>query len=148
MEEILGVDYKKKSKINTETLRTNFHRLKKEGLIIENPKKKVFAITEKGEKIMSYIEDRYSALNKPWDGKLRIVAFDIPESKKAWRKWLREELDLFQFRLLQKSIYIGKNPLPSSLYKEIEQNNLNKYIFVLTVGEIDKEKEVMNLFKD
>ena len=70
---------------------------------------------------MSYIENRYLVLNKPWDGKLRIVIFDIPEHKKGWRDWIRQELILLQFQQLQKSVHIGKYPLPESFYKEHAQ---------------------------
>ncbi len=148
MKEIFGVGYKKYPEFKKETIRTNFYRLENQGLIIRDPKQKFYILTNKGEELVSYIKNRYSILKKPWDGKWRIVIFDIPEEKKRWREWIREELVLLQFQQLQKSVYIGKYPLSESFYEEIIKAGLNKYIFVLTVGEIDREEEILKLFKN
>ena len=48
-------------------------------------------------------------IKKPekWDGKWRIVVFDIPEKKKAAREALRKKLKDLGFVELQKSIFIN-----------------------------------------
>lgn len=146
MKDLFGVDYRGR-KIKRETIKVNLHRLKKQGLIAQEPKEKYYFLTDKGEEFVSYIKNRFLILKQPWDGKLRVVIFDIPEKKKEWRKWLREELDLMQFHQLQKSVYIGKHPLPDSFYKAVAKNGLYNYVFVLTAGEIDKKEEILEMFK-
>ena len=143
--DIFGVESGKYD-FTDQTIRTNLRRLEKQGLVARDPKRKICFLTEEGENFIGYIEDRYLLLKQPWDGKLRIVIFDIPENKRYWRKWLRRELILLQYVQAQKSVYVGKIPLPKSLYEEIAKSGLQKNIFVLTAGEIDRKEEILNIF--
>ncbi len=139
--------YNKKQVVKRETIRVNLHRLKKQGLIAKDPKKAIYCLTDEGKEFVIYIKDRYAVLKQPWDGKLRIVIFDIPEERKGRRVWLRQELVLLQYCQLQKSVYIGKSPLPKSLYQEIARQGLNGYVFILTAGEIDKKEKILKILK-
>jgi len=125
----------------------NLSRLKQRGLIARDADKKTYQLTEKGERIANYIESRRSILSQPWDGKFRILVFDIPEKYKGWREWLRHELILMQFQQLQKSVYIGKFPLPADFYKTLFDVDLSQYLFVLTVGDIDREEQILKMFE-
>lgn len=138
-----GVGRYRRDNINKSTLQTNLYRLQKQGLIVKNPKMKVFVLTEEGKKIMLEVENRLAIFQKPWDGKLRLVFFDIPEKKKLWRNWLRGELVSLRFQKIQESVYAGKYPLPKSFYEEINQQGINEYIFVITAGEIDKQESIL-----
>lgn len=141
---IFGYDSKKRFRKNT--IQVNISRLKKEGLIAENKNKK-FYLTNKGEEMILYIKDRYSILEKPWDKKIRIVIFDIPERKKHLREWLRAELGLLMFRPLQKSVYIGKYPLPNDLYQDLIKNELFNNVHIFTVDKADKQEELIKLLE-
>ncbi len=145
--DIFGVNPKKKEFTKGE-ISINLSRLEKQGLIRKEPKRKMYILTEKGKELVSYIEDRYSILDKSWDGKLRILIFDIPEKKKYCREWLREELFLLNFKELQKSVYVGKYPLPKSFYQEIIQFRLNDFVFVFTIDKVDKKEKLMELLKE
>jgi DNA-binding PadR family transcriptional regulator len=135
---MFGIGKYRKNSINKNTLQTNFYRLQKQGLIIKIPKQKIFALTEDGKKILLEVEDRLAIFQKPWDKKLRLVFFDIPERKRSWRNWLRSELSALRFQKIQESVYVGKSPLPKSFYEEINQQGMNKYIFVITAGTFNK----------
>ncbi|MEK7219371.1 MAG: CRISPR-associated endonuclease Cas2 [Patescibacteria group bacterium] len=41
-----------------------------------------------------------------------LVMFDIPETKKAEREWLRWHLKKFNYSMIQKSVWVGPSPLP------------------------------------
>jgi len=41
-----------------------------------------------------------------------MVLFDIPERKRKIRNWLRLQLKLWDFEMLQQSVWLGKGPLP------------------------------------
>lgn len=138
---------KRKVEVNKSTLQTNLYRLQKQGLIVKNPKMKVFVLTEEGKKIMLEVENRLAIFQKPWDGKLRLVFFDIPEKKKLWRNWLRGELIALRFQKIQESVYAGKYPLPKSFYEEINQQGINEYIFIITAGEIDKQESILRVLE-
>lgn len=146
IKQMFGVD-SRVPKLKKETVKTNLYRLKKQGLITKDPKRKIYYLTDKGKEFVSYIEDRYLILKKPWDGKVRIVIFDIPEEKKGWREWIRQELLLLRFHQLQKSVYIGKHPLSESFYKEIAKAGLLRYVFVFTAGEIDQRERILEILE-
>ena len=137
-----------KKKIDRKEILTNLSRLEKQGLIVREPKKKFYVLTGKGQELVCYIKDRYAVLNKPWDGNFRVVIFDIPEKKNYHRRWIRDELLLLNFKELQKSVYIGKHPLPKSFYKDMIQFGLNDYIFVFTVNEIDKKEYIIKILEE
>lgn len=141
-----GVGKYRKKDINKKTLQTNLYRLQKQGLITKDPKQKVFVLTPEGKRILMEIDNRMLIFEKPWDGKLRLVFFDIPEAKKRWREWLRKELNLMEFRKVQESVYVGKYPLPQSFYKEISHQELDEYVFIITAGEIDKQEKILKVF--
>lgn len=53
-----------------------------------------------------------------------IVMFDIPETKKAEREWLRWHLKKFNYSMIQKSVWVGPSPLPKEFLEYIEKINI------------------------
>ncbi|MDD4990202.1 MAG: hypothetical protein PHW31_02725 [Candidatus Pacebacteria bacterium] len=137
----------KPPKFKKATVRSNLQRLQKDGLIQKDPTDKFYCLTEKGKEFVSYIENRFLILKNPWDKKLRVIIFDIPEQKRHWRYYLRKELELMQYKQLQKSVYVGKYPLPQSLIKEIEENDLGKDIHIFTVDKADRQEEILKILE-
>lgn len=136
-----------KPKFKKETIKININRLKRQGLIQEDKQNHKYFLTKEGEEILNYVYNRSSILRKKWDGKIRIVIFDVPEKKRRYREWLRQELLLLDFKPLQKSVYIGKLPLPEDFYRDILDMGLEKDIFIFTVDEIDKPEETMHFLE-
>jgi DNA-binding transcriptional regulator PaaX len=75
-----------------------------------------------------------------WDGKWRIVMFDIPEKTRENRNWLRWQLISLDYKPIQKSVFIGKQPIKEDFYEEILMRKLNQCVRLMTVGEIDNEE--------
>jgi len=65
-------------------------------------------ITNKGEAVIQRAEAKNYRLKKPkkWDGKWRILAFDIPERKKSLRDQIRLILVDIGFIMLQHSVWV------------------------------------------
>ena len=137
----------KKKKPTKREIQTAISRLKKRGLIRISEKEKII-LTNEGKELVAYIKNRYNILSKEWDGKLRIVIFDIPEDEKRFRGWFRQELSLLLFRPLQKSVYIGKYPLPDDLYQDLIKNDFLKYIYTFTINKSNRQKEILELLGD
>jgi len=146
MRAMLGSNHKGGFKKNT--VEVNLARLKREGLIEEAKDKKFYYLTPRGEKLAAFIKDRYSILEKPWDGKIRLVVFDIPEDKRSQREWLRQELLLMQYKSLQKSVYIGKYPIPNDLYQELIKNGIFENVHIFTLEKADKKERILKFLKD
>ena len=83
------------------------HRLSRQGLIIfEKTNRGTFVrLTKKGE---LYLQTHISQPTKPkfWDGKWRILIFDIREQRRATRDQLRRSLIGYGFKYLQKSVWV------------------------------------------
>lgn len=122
---------KKKMKFKEMTIRQSVWRLKKMGFVRQD--NNGYKLTEKGFKLAQYILQKKKVISRKWDGKFRLVIFDIPEEKKEIRVWLREELYLLSYQGLQKSVFVGKNPLPEDLIKEIKKKKIGNFVnYILT----------------
>ncbi len=65
-----------------------------------------------------------------------IIIFDIPEKKKRYREWLRNELVGFGFNLVQKSVWIGPG-LPKEFIEYLNETGLLKHIRFFQATEKD-----------
>ena len=62
-----------------------------------------------------------------------ILIFDIPENLKSKRNWLRSALKNIGFRMVQKSVWSGKNRIPKLFLKDLERLALLQYIDIFWV---------------
>ncbi len=51
--------------------------------------------------------------------KYTIVAFDIPEASRLKRVWLRNQLKIFGYKMVQQSLWQGPGPLPKEFSKRL-----------------------------
>ena len=91
-------------------LRESALRLKRKGLVefkSENGKKRL-RLTPRGEKVMGSIWNETYQLQKPrrWDGKWRLVIFDIPEKQRPTRDKIRHLVSRLGFLRLQDSVWV------------------------------------------
>ena len=77
---------------------------------------------------------------KEWDGKYRIVFFDIPEKDRAARDLLRAKLKEIGFVGWQKSVWIGKEDVMVELRKFFDDANLGDYVLVVETKDLGSSK--------
>jgi DNA-binding transcriptional regulator PaaX len=125
--------YKLKNKKDKKKIYDTFYNLKKEDLIqFENRHGQLYiSLTPEGKKKAGKYQIDNLEIKKPkkWDGKWRILIFDIENKKNIKREALRgkiKELGLFQ---LQKSVWVH----PYNFYDEI---NLLRQFFGLSKNEM------------
>lgn len=92
--------------------RTAIGRLAVKGHIrfVERSGRKYVEITDAGRRALALEEARASGparAKRRWDGRYRMVVFDIPEKRKGVRERLRRLMHEFGFLQLQKSIWIS-----------------------------------------
>ncbi|MEI8174646.1 MAG: CRISPR-associated endonuclease Cas2 [bacterium] len=86
-------------------------------------------ITPKG---LNYIKQKADSLKQfdfkfPKDApKNLIVMFDISESKRAEREWLRWHLKKFNYLMIQKSVWVGPSPIPKEFLDYIKSIGLKE----------------------
>lgn len=75
---------------------------------------------------------------KPWDGKWRMVIFDIKEKYRPLREGLRRKLLSLGFGMWQKSIYIS----PFDIAQEVNQYLVSQKLFPYAICLIAKRSEI------
>lgn len=128
-----------------------FYRLKEQGYINSYYKNnQIFiSLTEKGRKKAGWTQIDNLKIKKPkkWDGRWRILLFDIAELKRLYREALRGKLINMGFVMLQKSAWI----IPYECVKEVEMLKSffglsDKEIRVLISEDIGIDKEYKKFF--
>ncbi|MEK7658592.1 MAG: hypothetical protein AAB352_01880 [Patescibacteria group bacterium] len=139
---IMFKESKYKQKNDYEKFRSAFYYLKRKGLIkIEEDGFDIKIIpTEKGIKIMKRYQILELRIKKPkkWDGKIRVVAFDIPNIQRTKRDAFRRKLKELGFYSSQKSVWLHpfdcKNEI--KILKDFLGLN-NKQIYFFTAEKIE-----------
>lgn len=109
------------------------NRLKKGGFVDQvrlDEQKVIIKLTDSGRDLIGWGKD-----DAIWDGKWRIVSFDIPEQKRVIRNLFRRNLKKWGFKYLHKSVWISKNNFYDKLTKYIKELGIEKWV---TVIEADK----------
>lgn len=105
-------------------------RMKRRGIIERkgSKKKTIWRITREGKKhFLSGVNFKLP----PEDGRSRLVMFDIPERERNKRDWLRSRLLACEYSPLQRSVWVGKRPLPQELFKELKERKLISCVHVV-----------------
>lgn len=76
--------------------------------------------------------------NEPWDGKWRLVMFDIPEKRRIARDLLRSKLKQWGFTHLQKSVWVCKKNCTKPLRNFIKQIGIKDWVMVIETTDIDR----------
>lgn len=125
-----------------------FHAFKKRNLVEfvgENSEgEMVYSLTNNGLKEAKrfLIETLELKPPKKWDGKWRIIVFDIPEKFKFRRRVLQEKLREIGFYPLQKSVLI--HPFPCEAETEFLKDffEVGKYVEVFTTADMPNGRAV------
>ena len=126
---------------------TVIKRLIDNGYILKD--KAGYRLTVQGRKysnkLLSWYIDRNPAR---WDGKWRIVIYDVPEIRKKDRDYLRRLLIQHGFSLLQASVWISPYPVPRSFNQQLWNMKIKYHVLYLLVNEIDYDKKLRKLFPE
>jgi DNA-binding transcriptional regulator PaaX len=129
-----------------------FTRLKREGLImIERNNSQIYIkLTKEGKKKAGLYQIDNLSIKKPkkWDGKWRIVIFDIAELKRSHREAFRGKLKELGFKPLQKSVWIYPFPCQEEIVLLRDFFGLDKNDIQLIVAEkIESDEKLREIFK-
>ncbi len=105
-------------------------RLKEKGLVDIN-RDLIVKLTKKGK---NYLSPQY--YEKSWDGKWRIVSFDVPEKNKVVRDLFRRKLKSWGFKYLHKSVWISERDIYSLLERYIKELKIEKWVIVMEADKL------------
>lgn len=141
--------YKKWGHFNRRRLKAALKRMEKGGVIQESEVdgELVFRITEKGRfKVFKYQLEEMSLKRSSWDGKWRLVAYDIPKSKKNQADAFRLLLKKMCFLQLQKSLWLTPYPCKDEIEFLKELYSFKDNVTVLTISQLEGEAEYREYF--
>lgn len=126
---------RKIKKYKDKTLRVTLSRLKEKGYITKSSNG--WLITNKGKDRISR-EELYGYFPSPFlkdAASNTIISFDIPERSRVLRNWLRNQIKIFGYKMLQQSLWIGPGPLPPYFLKRLVNLKIkeNVRIFKVTI---------------
>lgn len=94
----------------------------------KNAEKIVIRLTQEGK---IFLLAKRDAAEIDWDGKWRIVIFDIPESKRLVRNVLRRKLKSWGFERWQKSVWASKKNLTEPLRTLVKDLKIDDWVLVI-----------------
>ncbi len=105
-------------------------------------------LTEKGkQKALRYNLEKIEIPKQKWDGRWRIVVFDIPESRRDARDAFRALLKKMGFYELQKSVFIHPYECKNEIDFVVEFFQLNRNVRYGILDSIDNELHLRDIFR-
>ena len=124
-------------------LRRSYYELRKRKYIesISREENVSYKITDLGLNILNQFLMRKVSIKKPvhWDGKWRLILFDIPVILNKSRDSFRRHLMEIGCYKLQKSVWIYPFPCADSVYEITRLLNITKYVDVYTIVDYDNQ---------
>lgn len=107
------------------------------------------SITEKGEERLSARIKFVNFLREKWDGKFRMILFDIPESDRKIRDQFRNILLELGCVCWQKSVFVTTHLIENLIAKEVKKLGIEDEVCVMLIdGPLnDRERWVWDLWK-
>ncbi len=126
----------KKRMLNKQVFNNNLYRLKNKGILDFDSKKDII-INKNNLKLHTLFT---KIKEKPAGDTKVMVLFDIPERKRKTRNWLRLQLKLWDFEMLQQSVWLGKGPLPKEFTTRLNLLGIEKCVKIFKIQSIKAQK--------
>lgn len=138
-------DYKR------EDIKKGFKTLKREEFILQKEQydgSVIISLSEKGKlRALNLRFWRLANKKENWDGKWRMVAFDIPDSHRKGRDALRYRLQKAGFRELQESMFIYPHDCEKEIKDFVLLFRLEKYVTFALLDYIDRQENLIKSFR-
>ena len=119
------------------------YQLQREGFIKKTKDRRPIITVlgrEKYKKILNRLPKRY---HKPQpDAGLKVIIFDVPEKEKYKREWLRSQLQDMGFKMIQKSVWMGKKKFPEEFMEDIRDLRLLPYVEIFSIAKTGSIRSV------
>lgn len=106
-------------------------------------------LTERGKEhaLVYHIEHMGLRIPKQWDGRWRLVLFDVPEKKRVARDALRIKLKELGFKELQHSIHIVPYPCKDEVNFLVEFFDIRPWVYYVEADVLSNEARWIHTFK-
>ena len=116
--------------------------------VIKKNEKKFIKLTRKG-KVRTLLMKLDAGLPQvpAWDGKWRVMVWDIPERYRSHRDKIRKFVKKLGFYRLQLSVFITPHPLPAPAVEYLKESGLMDFIRFLRVDKLEDESALKRHFE-
>lgn len=147
---IVRIMRKEWRKIDRENLTRSLQALEKKRLLQWKKEGKYFVpvLTRVGRKLAEIYRMGEMSIHKPkvWDGRWRLVLFDVPEKEKETRDYFRRQLKRLNFFEFQKSVFVTPYDCRRKMRKISESFQGGKAIRYIEATYLDNAKELKKHF--
>jgi CRISPR-associated endonuclease Cas2 len=116
---------------------------------IEKDGKKYLRVTPAGRRAFAFEQEKFALKNqkKKWDGRWRMVVFDIPERRRAVRLRLRSVMQEIGFVRLQDSVWVYPYDCEDFVALLKAELRIGKDVLYAIVDTIEHDKNIRMHFK-
>jgi DNA-binding transcriptional regulator PaaX len=128
-------------------LKQSFRRLVKKGFITDTGLG--YELTHEGKNFFGKLSKEKDKTTLPgvWDGKWRLVTFDVPCKFNAKRQKIRSLLKVFDFYQLQKSVWICPASLSEKFWRMMVDEELDGYCKIMVVDVLEGDEDLKKHFR-
>ena len=148
-----GADWKKAKKewarFNPHALKRNVKRLREQKIveIVRIGDQEVVKLTDKGRtKYLKFKLEQLSLGGKSWDGKWRIVIYDINKFKKNQQSAFRNIIKRINMLQIQKSVYLTPFPCQEEIEYLREYFGISDEVILIRADRIENEAAYRRYF--
>lgn len=138
------------TKEQEEEIRRSLYELKRSNLIIYKKSRQHISLqlTPKGKQYFKKLEGISLRIPPPpqWDGKWRMLLFDIPEKERELRDALRTHLRQLKFFQIQQSVWIHPYECKKEIFLLCQSYNINRYVLLYTIT-IENDDKLRRYYK-
>ena len=117
--------------------------LLREGLIEAGEGEKSYHLTEKGFQELALYFPYVRFLKEKWDGKLRILSYEIPEKKRELRDRLRRQVEGWGLGPWHRSFWLTPHPIIDNLRELTFGKEEEKYIQAFEADHVFGDREIL-----
>lgn len=118
-------------------------RLKQKGYLKTSKKNNqtIFELTDAVKKHLAAFEKLTLKYRTPakWDGRWRLVSFDVPETQRKYRDTLRWKLKRLGLEQFQQSIWVSPYPLEDDFQQIIMEGGLQDRVLIIDTDRMPNE---------
>ncbi len=129
-------------KFNPYILKRNLQRLREQKVVemVERDGQQIIRLTQKGQtKYLKFTLQNLSLTGKNWDGKWRIIIYDIAKFKKNQVSAFRNVLKYMNFFRLQKSVYLTPHECDKQIAYLREYFGIGDEVILIRADKIENE---------
>ncbi len=145
-------DYFDWREFDKQRFRNTLNRLKKEKIIeiFHKDNREIIKLTKRGkDRVPYYLSEEMPEIQQSeWDGKWRIVLFDIPNTKNKTRDAFRRKLQEFGFYQLQKSIFVFPYDCAHEIRYLRNLYDIEPFVKYMVADIIESEIDLVSEFVD